>query len=208
MARAHHKPLFFTDRDFQSFAGAPDPADVTAVAHESAAVLVGAGRTNSDPEVTRRLIALTDEIGLSTLAQLWSGRPAVSLPGAMWRLYTLREWVRRASVEASADYTAGIRHAQVSHAVAGSADPYGPKEIEHLVDRILEGAFSGDFAVALERASAFCRVVASGRAERAERHDGQDDARADGEARSAALLGDTARDLTKCAAAWRIGSLD
>ena len=49
MARAHHKPLFFTDRDFQSFAGAPDPADVTAVAHESAAVLVGAGRTNSDP---------------------------------------------------------------------------------------------------------------------------------------------------------------
>ena len=86
MARAHHKPLFFTDRDFQSFAGAPDPADVTAVAHESAAVLVGAGRTNSDPEVTRRLIALTDEIGLSTLAQLWSGRPAVSLPGAMWRL--------------------------------------------------------------------------------------------------------------------------
>ena len=71
MARAHHKPLFFTDRDFQSFAGAPDPADVTAVAHESAAVLVGAGRTNSDPEVTRRLIALTDEIGLSTLAQLW-----------------------------------------------------------------------------------------------------------------------------------------
>ena len=63
-------------------------------------------------------------------------------------------------------------------------------------------------AVALERAAAFCRVVASGRAERAERHDGHDDARADGEARSAALLGDTARDLTKCAAAWRIGSLD
>lgn len=208
MARAHHKPLFFTDREFQAFPGSPDPAEVTAVAHESAAVLVGAGRVNDDPQVTQRLVALTDEIGLSTVAELWSGRPAVSLPGAMWRLYTLREWVRRDPDEASADYTAGVRHAQVSHVVAGSADPNGPVEIRQLVDRILEGAFTGDFAVALERAAAFCRVVASGRAERAERHDGHDDIRANAEARSAALLGDTASDLTKAAAAWRIGALD
>ena len=84
MTRSHHKPLFFTDREFQAFEGAPDPADVTAIAHESAAILVGAGRTNADPEVTARLIALTDEIGLSTLAQLWAGRPAVSLPGVLF----------------------------------------------------------------------------------------------------------------------------
>ena len=208
MTRSHHKPLFFTDREFQAFEGAPDPADVTDIAHESAAILVGAGRTNADPEVTARLIALTDEIGLSTLAQLWAGRPAVSLPGVLWRLYTLREWVRRDAVGASGDYNAGIRHAHVSHAVAGSADPSGPAEIKALADRILEGAYTGDFAVALERAAAFCRVVASGRAERAERHDGHDDDLAAREALSAARLGDTARDLTKAASAWRIGNLD
>lgn len=208
MSRSHHKPLFFTDREFQAFEGAPDPADVTTVAHESAAVLVGAGRANRDPEVTRRLVALTDEIGLSTLAQLWAQRPAASLPGALWRLYTLREWVRRDAAGASSDYTAGVRHAHVAHAVAGSADPNGPDEIRHLVDRILEGAYTGDFAVALERAAAFCRVVASGRADRAERHDGLDDERASREARSAARLGDTASDLTKAASAWRMGNLD
>lgn len=208
MARAHHKPLFFTDRDFQSFAGSPDPADVTALAHETAAALVGAGRASDDPEITRKLVALTDEIGLSTVASLWSGRPGVSLPGALWRLYTLREWVRRDAAGASADYTAGVRHAQVAHVVAGSTDPNGPQEIRVLVDRILEGAFTGDFAVALERAAAFCRVVASGRADRAERHDGLDDARADRETRSAAALADMARDLTRCASAWRLGTLD
>ena len=42
-------------------------------------------------------------------------------------------------------------------------------EVKALADRILEGAYTSDFAVALERAAAFCRVVASGRAERAER---------------------------------------
>lgn len=208
MARAHHHPLFFTNREFQALPGSPDPAQVTELAHETAAILVGAGRANDDPAVTARLVALTDELGLSTVAQLWAERPAVSLPGALWRLYLLREWVRRSPVEASADYVAGVRHAQVSHVVAGSQEPNGPGEIIALIDRILEGAFTGDFAVALERAAAFCRVVASGRADRAERHDGYDDARATAATRSAAQLGDTGRDLTRCAAAWRLGALD
>lgn len=208
MTRAHHRPLLFTDREFAAYEGAPDPADVTEIAHETAAVLVGAGRANEDPQVTERLVALTDELGLSTVAQLWSARPAVSLPGALWRLYTLREWVRRDPAGASADYTAGIRFAQVSHAVAGSADPYGPQEIRQLVDQILEGVFTGDLSVALDRAAAFCRVVASGRADRAERHDGLDDSAAHEATRSAARLTDTARDLSKAASAWRAGMLD
>lgn len=208
MTRPHHKPLFFSDQQFAAFEGAPDPAEVSELAHEAAAVLVGAGRASTDPEVTQRLIRLTDELGLSTLAQLWSGRPAVSLPGALWRLYTLREWVKRDPAGASADYAAGIRFAQVSHAVAGSADPNGPDEIRHLIDRILEGVFTGDLAVALDRAAAFCRVVASGRAERAERHDGFDDAAAGAATKSAAALGDTARDLAKAASQWRGGVLD
>lgn len=208
MSRAHHRPLFFTDREFQAYEGSPDPADVTALAHETAAVLVGAGRANDDPDVTRKLVALSEEIGLTTVAQLWSGRPAVSLPGALWRLYALREWVRRSPEVAAQEYAAGIRHAHVSHAVAGSADPNGPDELRRLIDTILEGVFTGDLAVALERAAAFCRVIASGRADLAERHDGHNDTAAGFATRSAAAVADTGRDLSKCASQWRLGLLD
>lgn len=208
MSRAHHRPLLFTDREFAAYEGSPDPADVAALAHETAAVLIGAGRANEDPEVTQRLVRLADELGLRTIAQLWSGRPPVSLPGALWRLYTLREWVTRDPQSAAREYAAGIRHAHVSHAVAGSADPNGPDEIRALVDRILEGAFTGDFAVALERAAAFCRVVSSGRADLAESHDGYDAAAATKATKSAAALADTARDLAKSASSWRMGLLD
>lgn len=64
----------------------PDPAQLTEAAHETAAVLVGTGRAASDPDLTSRLVALVDELGLSTLAELWADRPARSLPGALWRL--------------------------------------------------------------------------------------------------------------------------
>ncbi|AKT52501.1 hypothetical protein ADJ73_01375 [Arsenicicoccus sp. oral taxon 190] len=146
----------------------PDPAVVSEVAHETAQVLVHAGRASDDPDVTTRLVALVEDIGLSTLAELWAQLPARTLPGALWRLYALREWVRRDAVGASADYQAGMPHAAVLHAVAGAAEPPGPGQLQDLADAILSGVYDGDLAVALERAGAFCRIVAAGRAHRAD----------------------------------------
>ncbi|WP_082221020.1 hypothetical protein [Luteipulveratus halotolerans] len=187
---------------------APDPADVREVAHETAAVLVGAGRATDDPQVRTRLVHLVDELGLSTVAELWAARPAATLPGALWRLYTLREWVHRDPVGASTDYDAGMRHADVSHAVAGAAEPPGPEEIKRLGDEILRGVFEGDLAVALERAAAFCRVVSVGRAHRADDHDGHDEPRAEAATHSASALIGTASDLQRCAQLWRVGHLE
>ncbi len=143
-----------------------DPAVIIAVADESAAALVHAGRAAADPEVTRRLVTIVDDIGLSTLAQLWSQRPARSLPGALWRLYVLREWVRRDPAGASTDYREGLAFAPVDVVVAGAASPPGPDELREVADDILRGVFEGDFGVALQRAAAFCRVVAAGRGAR------------------------------------------
>jgi hypothetical protein len=185
----------------------PDPAEVTEVAHATAAVLVGAGRASEDPEVTSRLVALVDELGLSTLAELWADRPARSLPGALWRLYALHEWVQRSPEEASADYTAGVRFADVNHVVAGVAEPPGPQEIRSLADSILRGVFEGDLAVALERAGAFCRVVSSGRADRAHTTDVQDAEAASTQTRRASSLLSTAEDLEACARLWRADEL-
>jgi len=188
-------------------AGAPDPARVTEIAHETAAVIVGTGRAAHDHALTTRLVALVEELGLSTLAELWADRPARSLPGALWRLYALREWVQRDPVGASADYAAGIRFADVPHVVAGVAEPPGPAELQALTDAILTGVFEGDLAVALERAAAFCRVISAGRANLADDSDASDPVRSSAQTRRAASMQTTGEDLEVCARLWRKGDL-
>jgi hypothetical protein len=189
-----------------------DPAQVTEVAHETAAVIVRTGRAARDPQLTSRLVALVDDLGLSTVAELWADRPARTLPGALWRLYALREWVCRDAVGASADYAAGIRFADVPHVVAGVAEPPGPVEMLELTDAILTGVFEADLAIALERASGFCRVVAAGRVQRANDSDTNtsdvhDQLWGSAQTRRAASLLTTADDLEACARLWRKGDL-
>jgi hypothetical protein len=208
------RPAFFSPVSMDSRGGPEslDPAAVTEVAHETAAVIVRTGRAAHDPQLTSRLVALVDDLGLSTLAELWADRPAHSLPGALWRLYALREWVCRDAVGASADYTAGIRFADVPHVVAGVADPLGPVEMLELTDAILTGVFEADLAIALERASGFCRVVAAGRVQRANDSDANisdvhDPLWGSAQTRRAASLLTTADDLEVCARLWRNGDL-
>jgi len=203
------RPAFFAPVSMDSRGGAEslDPARVTEVAHETAAVIVRTGRAAHDPELTSRLVALVDDLGLSTIAELWADRPARTLPGALWRLYALREWVRRDPMGASADYTAGIRFADVPHVVAGVADPPGPVELQELTDAILTGVFEGDLAIALQRASGFCRVVSAGRAQRANDAEGQDPLWGSAQTRRAASMLTTADDLETCARLWRNGDL-
>ncbi|HEU4998307.1 MAG TPA: hypothetical protein VFT68_05125 [Lapillicoccus sp.] len=196
--RQPRRPAMMSPAAMEAFGGTVDPMKEIEAAHQTAAVLVHAGRAAHDPAMTARLVDIVEELGLSTVADLWAHRPARSLPGALWRLYVLREWVRRAPDEASLDYRAGVRFADVDHAVAGPADPPGPTEVTALADAILAGVFEGDLAVALERAAAFCRVVAAGRADRSEGEEA---------ATRAAHLLDTADDLTAAAALWRRNEL-
>jgi hypothetical protein len=186
---------------------APDPAETAAAAHATAAVLVGSGRASTDPDTTDRLVALVDELGLDTVADLWAGRPARSLPGALWRLYALREWVRRNPVTASREYAAGVRFTDVNHAVAGVAEPPSPNGLRELADRILAGIFDGDLAIALERAAAFCRVLSAGRADLAGETDLTDPDEASTRTRRAASMLTTADDLEACAGLWRSDAL-
>ncbi|MBK8470430.1 MAG: hypothetical protein IPL45_11790 [Actinomycetales bacterium] len=192
------RPLLLDAAALTALGGSVDPVQQIDAAHESAAVLLRTGRSSGRPELTQRLVAIVDEVGLDTLADLWAARPAGSLPGALWRLYALREWVRRMPREASIEYAAGMRFADVNHVVAGAAEPPGPDELLALVDAVLHGVFEGDFAVALERAAAFCRVVSAGRAASSEGEDA---------ARQAAELFGTAEQLTGAAALWRAGRL-
>lgn len=193
--RAYHRPTLRPTEVLEQMGERSDPFAEVEAAHETAAVLLHTGRAATDPEVTERLVHLVDDLGLSTLADLWATRPAHSLPGALWRLYVLREWIRTNPVGVAREYATGVPLAESHHVVAG-AEPPGPDEILRMADAILRGAFTGDFAVALERAAAFCRVVVAGRAVMPE-----------ASMPRALQLRDVADDLAVCASMWRAGTL-
>ena len=193
-----HRPVLRSPDALEALGAGTDPIAQLHAAHETAAALLHVGRAAHDPAVTTRLVALVDEIGLSTLADLWAHRPATSLPGALWRLYLLREWMVTDPDGVAREYGAGVRFTEPNHAIAG-IDPPGPDEVRRVADAILRGVFTGDFALALDRAAAFCHVVASGRAEV-----GRDQADLD----RAARLQDMAYELVESARLWRCGDLD
>ncbi|MCV2394887.1 hypothetical protein OEB99_11250 [Actinotalea sp. M2MS4P-6] len=193
-------------RDAEEIPGDLDPALRGEVAHTTANALVHGGRAAEDPEVVDRLVRLVEAEGLDTVAGLWADSAPHTLPGALWRLYALREWVRRDPRTVAERYRLGEQRAEVHGAVAGVAAPPGPEEVAHVADAVLSGVYTGDLAVALERAGAFCRVLATGAVLDADVV--ADDEEARQLTRGAAGLVRTAEELEECAGLWRAGTLD
>ncbi|MFK5635608.1 MULTISPECIES: hypothetical protein [unclassified Ornithinimicrobium] len=199
--RPFHRPTLRPPSALEEAAGGYDPLELAEAAHRTAELVVGRGRHTDDPAVTARLVGLVEELGLSTIAEMWADRPPRSLPGALWRLYLLHEWVRRTPQEVARLFSAGVGHAEVYGAIVGVQQPPDPQALRRLTEAILTGIFTGDLAIALERASAFCQVMAVGLVE-----PGVEDIPAD-QAQRAARMRDTADDLVACARLWRMGSL-
>lgn len=144
---------------------------------------------------------MADTHGLELLAELWADAPAVSLPGALWRLYLLRDWIHRNPHTAAREFDAGRFTAPVLEVVAGVGEPPGPDQVLDMANAVMRGVYSADLAVALERAAAFARVVAVGRLS------GLDDPDEHATSSSAALIR-TAEQLEAAARGWRDGGLD
>ena len=212
MASEFHRPTRFPNGMFEGYLGAEDPAHVSRVAHDTAAAILSRVRADPDPEVVERLETYTDEHGIDAIAELWSHASAKSLPGALWRVYLLRTLIRQDPLGISLAFQRGT---EVSHTidqvVAGAPVSAGPDEVRELADRILHGLFTGDFAVALDRAAAFSRVVAAGFTSLADDADAADAVHPDrpGELTQRALrLTQLADELSSCARLWRRDALD
>jgi hypothetical protein len=162
--RPHHRPVAPGGKFFESIVGGTDPALVSEAADRAAVLLVRGARKAGDAEVAERLLHLADTEGIETIAEVWSGSPADSLAGCLWRLYLLRSWVYSDPSGVAREFEAGQRSAQVARVVAGVADPPGPEQLKAMVDQVLRGIAGSDFADVLLRAAAFARVVATGRA--------------------------------------------
>ena len=209
MADDFHKPALFGRNEFEAFKGGDDPATLIRTAHQSARLLLARARDSEDPEVVDRLVTYTDEHGIDALAELWARSSPHSLPGALWRIYLVRVLIRQDPAGIALLFQRGTEVLPTIDAiVAGAPLPAGPQEITELADRILRGVFDGDFAIALERAAAFCRVTAAGALSIADDQESTDPERASELTTRAQRLIITADELMACARMSRSDTLD
>jgi hypothetical protein len=164
VSRDHHRPLALGAAYFESVAGGPAPDEVREIAERTATVLVRGARAEGDADLAERVVHLADTEGMETLADMWASSTSDSLAGALWRLYVIREWIHADPGRASRSFDAGKGTAQVARAVAGVADPPNPDAMCAVIDDVLRGIVSSDFADVLWRASAVLHVLGAGRA--------------------------------------------
>ncbi|ROR72500.1 hypothetical protein [Bogoriella caseilytica] len=206
--RRHRRPAMLDPAEADQIEGDEDPAVRSEIAHSTAHAMVTGGRQNaSDAAIVERLVTLVDTEGLDAVATLWSRSPHTTLPGTLWRLYLLREWVKLGPDIVADRYRRGLERAEVAGVIAGVADAPGPEEIRRAVDQVLTGVYDGDFAVTLERAGAFLRVLATGSAMDADWIEDDDHDLAHVVTRRAGALLATAEELEEAAALHRQGRL-
>lgn len=171
------------------------------LAAATAAAVVAAGREAGGS--ADRFVTLADQVGLDTMAALWRDADPGTLAGSLWAVYLLRTWCREDADEVARLWRAGRPYAPADEVVAGVAEDGDPDAVAQVADAVLAGAYGGDFAVALERAAAFFRVIAVGRRELA--RDGQP---GEDDRRRAARNERVADGLAIAALRWRVGDLD
>ena len=142
--------------------GGTDPQIVNEISHTSAAVLLNRVHKTQTPEIVERVLNLVENEGIEIIADLWSKAEAQSLPGMLWRLYLLRTSLRKNGDSYAAYWRIGQPEATSASAITGVDESPTKEDIARLADSILSGAFTGDFAVALYRASAFSAIISRG----------------------------------------------
>lgn len=201
-------------------AGGADPEAIRELSHTSAAALLDRVHHTEDPAVVERVLTLVDHEGVDVIAELWSHAESDSLPGVLWRLYLLRTWMRKRTTAIAQLWRLGEPTVTAASAIAGVNQTPTEEDIAAIADSILAGAFTGDFAVALDRAAVFTDVIANGLRIRAHGMvaDYDSDAASDEEKttrakaarlmHTAANLMSTAKVFHRGAALWRHGKLE
>lgn len=89
------RPAMLDPQAADAIVGDTDPALASEIAHTSAWALLGVGDEEFDAATVERLRASIDKEGVDGIAHIWSRSPSFTLPGALWRIFLLSEWVRR-----------------------------------------------------------------------------------------------------------------
>lgn len=201
------RPVQLDQALIDHMAGGTDPQALRELASSTAAALLDRVHHTQDPEIVHRVITVIDNEGIEPIAQLWADSDAQSLPGILWRLYVMRTWMQRNQKSLAVLWREGELPPTAASAITGINTSPDANDIAQTADSILAGAFTGDFAVALERAASFTAVVARSLVERAKRSENSLTNRRAAILKNAKSLASTSREFSTGASLWRNGEL-
>ena len=196
--RAFHRPARLSDQAASRLVGGADVAAASELAHHSAALLMGVdtavpeaapgiegepdevirgahvGATPASDVLNREVVVRAARSGdVDALAHAWADSPADTLPGALWRLLLLREWIARDEALVASRY-ASVLDVSVDRAAqdrfesllaSGQARPApSVAEIRSDLDGVLSGSCPGlpQLGAVLARAAACLVALAAG----------------------------------------------
>lgn len=208
MSREYPRPILQPSDRFDWIIEDNDPAESVRLAQDTAWALLDRIRKQPDPELVRKVVSIADGDGIEDIAELWANTHAHSLAGMLWRLYLIRRLVVGDPEGTAVLFSIGMAHADtIDPVIVGVRDPISPEGLSELCDKILRGAFTGDFAAALERAASASQIFATGAASLADDRDQYDDQHAYDLTRKALRFNEIGRDLVMGARLWRAGTI-
>jgi hypothetical protein len=140
------------------------PEAKAGLARDTALLILGRGSDTPLPtDVTTRVKSFIREGGLDDIAHLWAESEVMSLPGALWRLYRVRDRILKQPDDIATLVAIGHDTLDtIDPVVAGLHDPITPDSVVTLIDSVFLGAFDGELAEALTRVGALAKLVAAG----------------------------------------------
>lgn len=171
MTRQFHRPARLDPETAESLEGSEDTAVSSETSHRAAQALVG-GFPDDDAFTREGVVHAIATEGVDDIAELWADSPATTLPGTLWRLFLVREWLRREPelvarryatvVDLSADDEAAARF---ETAVGEARRAPSPEALRESLEAVLTGNGSGDvvgLAPLLSTTAGFLRALAAG----------------------------------------------
>lgn len=205
----HRRPMLQPTEAFDWIIGSDEPGAAHRLAQETSWALLDRVRSVADPEVVERVVSLASQSGIDDIAELWADAGAHSLAGQLWRIYLLHRVAERDPEGTAEIFRIGQASAvTIDPVVAGVAEPVTPQSIDRLCATILRGVFQGDLAIALERASSYCRVMSLGAASLADDRELGDGEHASELTTRALRYATFADEFRAGARRWRDGTLD
>lgn len=226
MTRQFHRPVLMEPAEAERYTGAEDTAATSALAHQSAQLLIG-GYLGADTDTTLSAAGLRKVVashGVDVIGELWATSPAGTLPGALWRLLLLREWIERDPALVESRYATAVTisdddaaQARFEAALSQGQRVDSVAQVQaQLNELLLGGAFAGSQRTSSRRSRLYPTLLASAalleRLSRASEQDSwitdENDPLYDVVTARARALATTAAELREAASKAAVGKLD
>ncbi|HLS50217.1 MAG TPA: hypothetical protein VK024_09505 [Actinomycetaceae bacterium] len=145
------RPAILEQPEAELIEGDHDTAESSELAHDTAQVVLG--HPDAPDDLALRIRTAIDEEGLDSVAGLWSRSPAATLPGTLWRLYLLLDWIERDPETVDARYGEG-----------DPGDVPDPQTLAQEIGHLLAGREPDSVAGITARAADLFDVLARGAA--------------------------------------------